>query len=176
MTHPVAAAILPLRDDAIARAETDAREYIARLIAKLEEAGWNLDTVAPRPKSSDNREVYVSAKRRRELFSSITTFVQDKPFRRVNDPEFRARSAEREAAFIAAAKEAAGLQYDAFVAKLVAKVGQCDAAAISGNHVWHHSILTVTKGDQVERWKTQQICNVSKLGLLFNQWPSRKVK
>jgi len=176
MTHPVAAAILPLRNDAIERADLLAREHLIRLIAKLEEAGWNLDIVAPRPNSRDSREKYVSANRRRELFSSITTFVQDKPCRRANDPEFRARSAEREAAFIASAKEAAGLQYDAFVAKLVGKIGDCDDATISGNHIWSHSILTVTKGGTVERWKTQHIHNISKLGLLFNQWPSRKVK
>ncbi len=177
MTHPVAAAILPLRDDAIERADLLAREHIARLIAKLEEANWNLCAIAPRPNSlRDSREKYLTAQRRRAQFSAITTFVQDKPYRRFNDPEFRARSPEREAAFIAAAKEAAGVQYDLFVAKLVGKIGDCDDATISGNHVWSHSILTVTKGGTVERWKTQQIHNISKLGLLFNQWPSRKVK
>ena len=43
--------------------------------------------------------------------------------------------------------------------------------------MWGYSVLTVTKEDgSVERWKTQQIMNISVLGLLFAQWPSRKMK
>lgn len=175
MNHPVAAAVLPLRTEAIERAEADARDHVARLVGALEAAGWNLDAVAPRPNSlRDSREKYLSAQRRRGQFSAVTTFVAATS--RYGEPELRARCPEREARFIEAAKEAAGVQYDAFVAKLVEKVGACDAAAISGSHVWGHSILTVTKGDQVEKWKTQQIVNVSKLGTLFNQWPSRKMR
>jgi hypothetical protein len=34
----------------------------------------------------------------------------------------------------------------------------------------------VTKGGTVERWKTQQIVNVSRLGKLFNQWPTRQLQ
>jgi hypothetical protein len=50
-------------------------------------------------------------------------------------------------------------------------------ASITGTHIWGHSVLTVTlPNGTVERWKTQQIVNQSKLGLLFNQWPSRKMK
>jgi hypothetical protein len=69
------------------------------------------------------------------------------------------------------------MQYTAFIQKLEGKVGAHTAAALDGSHVWGFSILTVTKADgTVEKWKTEQIINVSVLGKVFNQWPSRKVK
>ena len=43
--------------------------------------------------------------------------------------------------------------------------------------MWSYSFLYVTtpsNGDQC--WKTQQIINQSKLGKLFNQFPTRKIK
>ena len=67
-------------------------------------------------------------------------------------------------------------QYQAYVAKLDAKVGHCDTAELSGNAVWTFSVLTVHKGDTVERWQTRMILNVSRRGLPFNQWPTRKLR
>ena len=175
MTHPVAAAVAPLKDEAIARAETDATARIERLYAILEEAGWNLDIVAPRPHGNMSREQYRTHANRHALFESITTWTQS--CRRVNEPEIRKASPEAAARFIENAKITAAAQYDAFVAKLIGKIGDCEAASLEGSHVWGRSTLTVTKpGGAVERWMTQQIVNVSVLGTLFNQWPSRKMK
>lgn len=79
--------------------------------------------------------------------------------------------------FIQAAKADAAAQYEAFVAKLQQKIGEVKNATLKGNHVWSYSILTVEKPDgTVEHWKTQMIINVSKLGKMFNQFPTRKVK
>ena len=80
--------------------------------------------------------------------------------------------------FAASARETAAAEYDAFVAKLEAKIGDDVAAAeLAGNHVWNHSTLTITRTDgSVERWRTSMIINVSKLGKLFNQFPTRKAK
>jgi hypothetical protein len=93
------------------------------------------------------------------------------------------------------AREDASTQYDAFIAKLTKKVveslnGEPDEVELSGDHVWGYSFLKVQKHSPkvtsgngsmfwttlIETWKTQQIINVSKLGTLYNQWPSRKVK
>jgi len=91
--------------------------------------------------------------------------------------EIYTRNEEKIAEFVSKAVEAAGAQYTAFIAKLEDKVGAHTAATLEGSHVWGYSFLTVTKADgAVEVWKTQQITNVSVHGLLFNQWPSRKVK
>ena len=79
--------------------------------------------------------------------------------------------------FVAARKEQAAAEYDAFIAKLVKKIGPVVTAELDGNHVWSHSILTVVlKSGEQQRWKTQQITNISKYGKHFNQWPSRKMK
>ncbi|MGL6228619.1 MAG: hypothetical protein ACRC3J_05325 [Culicoidibacterales bacterium] len=69
----------------------------------------------------------------------------------------------------------ASVSFDAYVAKLESKVGECDTAVLDGS-LWHGSVLTVTKNDVVEKWKTQMIINVSSLGKLFNQFPTRKMK
>jgi len=97
--------------------------------------------------------------------------------RRNNDPEIIRISDDLVARFIKIAKEDAAIQYDEFVAKLVIKIGKVTDATLFGNHVWSFSILTVTKEDgSIEKWKTQMIVNISKLGKLFNQWPTRKMK
>ena len=84
--------------------------------------------------------------------------------------------AKKEERFVQSAMEMAAAQYDAFVDQAGGKIGKCDAASLAGSHVWGHSILTVAKGETVERWKTQQIVNQSVLGTVFNQWPTRKLK
>jgi len=173
--HPVAIAVAPLRVEAETRAATDARAFIDSRLAILAQNDWDLDRAFPRGDSRrDNRETYRAKTRRHEVVQSFTgaTWIT----RRLHEPNTRIRSPEREAKFIADAVANAVAQYDAFVAKLVGKIGDCDSASLSGSHVWGYSILKVTKAEAIEHWKTTQIVNVSKLGLLFNQWPSRKVK
>jgi hypothetical protein len=66
-------------------------------------------------------------------------------------------------------------RYEQYVNKLINKVGDCDSATVTGD-LWNYSILTITKGAVVERWKTSMILNVSKNGKVFNQFPTRKIK
>lgn len=174
--NPIEAAVAPLKTDAIARAEKDARDLIARRLKLLEEAGWDVNVVAPYPTSMMDRARYVEAKRRHEAFCAITEDNNPRGARGWRGPDFRKPAPERIERFVEEAKRFAGQQYDAFVLKLTAKIGACDSATLEGNHVWGHSILTVAKGETAERWKTQQIVNCSVHGLLFNQWPTRKVK
>ena len=177
MTNPIAAAVAPIKDLAIARAEQDAAAFIVRLLANLEAANWDLDVVAPRPLNSDDRATYRAKSYKIGLYQSVTNYDFDRPAHRVSDPHYRVRDEAKEALFVKNAKDLAAAQYDAFVVKLIGKIGAVETASLHGEHVWGHSILTVVKADaSVERWKTQQIVNVSKLGTLFNQWPSRKVK
>jgi len=82
--------------------------------------------------------------------------------------------------FVERAQAQAAVEYDAFVCKLVNKVGAVVDAELIGDHVWSYSVLRVTKREGVEtfveRWKTQQIWNVSVLGNHFPQWPTRLMK
>lgn len=177
---PIAKAVEPLKADAITRAEQDARAYIVKLTAVLEKEGFNLTAVAPEPNSWNmGREQYQTMGRRRGLFESFTTRIGEVSYhqRKAGEPEIVAVDPVRVERFVENAKIAAAAHYEAFVAKLVGKVGEHTAATLDGNHVWGYSFLTVTlPNGEKQIWKTQQIVNCSVYGLLFNQWPSREVK
>jgi hypothetical protein len=173
--NPIEQAVAPLKDAAVDRARKEATDLIERILKKLEENGWDLNLVAPNPRGTLSRQDYIRAKSIRDLYQSVTTYT--KSSRRPDEPDIRARSVDAENRFIQESVKDAAFQYDLFVAKLVKKIGPVQSAELEGNHVWGYSILTVvlTSGE-VQRWKTQQIVNVSSLGKLFNQWPTRKVR
>jgi hypothetical protein len=172
--NPIEAAIGPLKSQAMERAEKDAKALIERVLTDLEKNGWNLDLAAPRPNSRMSRIEYKTKASINNLYALIT--ASDWVTRRMNEPDMRKRSEKNEVKFVQNAVELAAAQYDAFVRKLVSKIGPCDNAILTGSHVWGYSILTVNKGLLTERWQTQQIVNQSKLGTIFNQWPSRKLR
>lgn len=187
---PIRTAVEPQKADAQDRAEKYARETIEWVLARLEEHGWDLTKAAPYPSSNMRRAEYVRQKNTHNFFKSLTadgpTPEGEKPWHYSGKPCMVQRSPEAEAKFIAQARIDAAIQYEAFVAKLVAKIGDCISAKLDGSHVWGFSILTVEKLERLgdgcqpinvrERWKTQQILNVSCLGKVFNQWPTRKLK
>lgn len=177
MTNPIETVVAPLKSDAMDRAEQFAREQVARIERELEANDWDREIVAPYPNSlRDGREEYKKKEARYRMVRFFTK-ATGSAVRRIHAPDPCEMNAERVELFVKQAREAAAAQYEAFVAKLIHKVGDVTEASLSGNHVWGHSILTVTKPDgTVERWKTQTIVNVSKLGTVFNQWPTRKVK
>jgi hypothetical protein len=179
MTNQIEAAVLPLKSAAIERAAQDTRVMIGNYLTKIIENGNDLKVAFPRGNSlRDSRNDYLAKQRRHSFASAVTTRDLSKPYSyRMDEPYFVVASAEKIERMVTEAQEMAAQQYDLFVAKLVRKVGEVVSATLSGNHVWGHSILTITKADgSVERWKTQQIVNQSVLGTLFNQWPTRKVK
>lgn len=172
--HPVALAVEPFRADAIKRTKQVAMETVEMVRKELAEAGNDLNKCAPYPPCAMNRLQYQTAVARYQLFNAIV--VYRKSCLRPDEPHLADISQDRVDRFIQDAAERAAIDYDAFVVKLCIKIGQCDTATIEGNHVWGYSRLYVTKGDVKEIWQTKQIINQSKLGKLFNQWPSRKVK
>lgn len=172
--HPVATAIAPLKTDAMNRAEQEAKKLVAHLTKELKSHSYDLNKVAPPPNSlrMSTRD-YRAAKAKRDLFCMIVKTTQTS----YNAPLLATVDSTKVERFIEMSRGDAAAQYDAFIAKLVNKIGPCLSATIKGNHVWGYSILTVTKADAtIERWKTQMIVNTSKLGKLFNQWPSRRMK
>lgn len=178
---PIAKAVAPIKEDAIARAEKDAREYSAKLIKQIEEAGNDLNKVAPYPRSTNvSREQYRNAMNRHNLYVSITTARKDNVQRHWSDattPYYVDACPAKIEVFVETAKITAAEQYDAFVHKLVKKVGETTEASLTGNHVWGYSVLHVTlPSGEKQKWQTQQIVNCSVYGLLFNQWPTRQIK
>ena len=172
--NAIAAAVEPLRSQAVARAQEFGVRVMDAVRARLEEADWDINAAAPYPTSAMGRKEYVMAKARRTRFEMLT-----KPLSRVQSfrgPCIVEWSPEMADKFMRDAAEDASLEFDLFTAKLTEKVGEVVDASLAGD-LWQHSLLTVTKPDgSVERWRTQQIINVSSLGKLFNQWPTRKVK
>lgn len=184
MMTAIEIAVMPLKSEAMDRAEKYAHEQIGKVWEMLAAADWKVNAVAPYPNSTRmGRKDYMVAKGRRTFVDSLTT-TRDEADKEINgfilrydNPEFIVRANPKAVERIVKnARDNAAAQYDAFVAKLVQKVGAHESATLAGSHVWGHSILTVQRGPAVERWKTQMIVNVSKLGKLFNQFPTRKVK
>lgn len=168
--------VLPLKNDAMDRAEQHAWDVIAVVAKKLWEADWDAEKVAPYPDSwRMSKEQYHEGMREYKKFRAFVS--HDKGSRRSSEPELVTLSIDRMRHFVEAARDNAAAQYDSFVTKLNMKIGEVTEAKLEGNHVWGYSHLLVTKADGTkEIWKTQMIINVSKLGLVFNQFPTRKVK
>lgn len=186
MTNPIQVAVAPLKDKAQDYAEKKAAEFYGAVVRRVSDAQWDLYKVAPRPRHNMSRVDYKMAAARYQIYSSFFDFDEKTTeaanvaaglsrwyrdaFRFVTiKPEARER-------FIKEERANAGFSFDKYVAKLIKKVGDVDEAAIDSGAVWHGSTLTVRKGDKVEQWYTQQIINVSVLGKVFNQWPTRKLK
>lgn len=175
MNH-IEAAVAPLKADAIERAAKAFDAHVERVLAHMEACGWDLDVAYPRANSRMSRAEYMIAQGKHGFAASLTRAA--KTSRSFNEPNIRYRADDRIAQARQGVQDATAASYDAFVAKLVGKVGDgVEAADLDGNHVWGRSTLTVRKAaGKVERWKTQMIVNVSCLGKVFNQWPSRKVR
>lgn len=175
LINPIEAAVAPLRVDAVARATKEANDLVDRVTIQLAAADNDMNKCAPYPSRGMTVNKYHSALSRYKLFNSLVTYRECT--HRPGQLAYADLDIEKVYRFIEETKKTAAEQYDAFVAKLVAKIGNVSEAELLGNHVWSHSILSVKKADgSGERWKTQMIVNVSKLGKLFNQWPTRKVK
>jgi hypothetical protein len=181
--NPIEKAVRPLKVTAMERAEQEALAEIEKARAELEKHGWNINKAAPYPRQTGAGALYgvayYAARSRYNLFHALTTQDPAKGYQVSNgrDPLMVVIDDERAARYVAKRREWAGEDYDAFVAKLVAKVGEAKKAVLHGNHVWDTSTLIVTKPDgTTEAWSTKQIVNHSKLGKPFNQWPTRKLK
>lgn len=171
---PIRTAIEPQKQDAIDRAEQVARQRIAEMTAELESAGWDLQVVAPYPYSSYTAEAAIARQKAQEfaqLFRSVS------PSRSINGPNIVRLDEELKQRYIDGARSIAAAEYEQFICKLESKCGEVALAHLEGNHIWGYSFLTVTDNDGNQTiWKTQTICNYSKKGTPYTQYPSRKVK
>ena len=110
-----------------------------------------------------------------KFFNNITEWRENQIVR-PNSPCYAGVIDTKVEEYVADARKDAAAQYDSFIAKLNAKIGPATVARLEGNHVWSYSFLFVETASGSQCWKTQMIINRSKLGKLFNQFPSRKVK
>lgn len=168
--HPtaIAAAVEPLRADAISRARDEARKSANAILTDYAAHPGRYDY--PNVARTTPREYEEQRARRARLLQLV------KNAGTTMKPAYERDEAAVER-FIDDAARMASEQYTLFIRKLEEKVGVHVSATLEGSHVWGYSTLTVTLADgSIQLWRTQQIVNVSKLGKLYNQWPSRKVK
>lgn len=166
----IAAAVAPLKVMAHARATIEALRIVRKVAAKLEAAGWDREIAAPYPRNFDRAKLS-----RAKLVGSLTATASGT--HRPGTPCIVTMNLAGISRFIQAAQDNAAAQFDSYVAKLDRKVGTVTEAKLTGANIWGHSMLrVVTEAGEAQNWKTQMILNVSKLGTLFNQFPTRKVK
>lgn len=172
-------AIEPQRAAAIQKAEKAANELIDRRLKVLADHDWDVNAAAPRPKGTESRATY---KQMMAAHNALLSFTADDERRNPRSrsfraPNYRVRSQKAVDRFLEMTRQSTNDQYDSFIGKMVEKIGPVASAELSGSHVWGYSFLKVTKEDgSTEVWKTQQITNVSSLGTIFNQWPTRRLK
>jgi len=176
--NPIEAAVLPLKQAAIDRAEEAAYAHADKIGEEISKAGNDLQICTPYPNSikTPGRIPYMIAYEKYRLYRKLTT-LRPAPARHMDSPEYADIDPAKVDQWVKEAKEAAALSYDKFVAKLNKKIGPVREATLTGNHVWGYSHLTVvTEAGEKQIWRTQIIVNVSCLGKIFNQWPTRRVK
>jgi hypothetical protein len=171
--NPIEAAVRPLKKDAMRRATEYAIGVVANVEKRLLASNNDLEIAAPYPQAwHGSRAEYFVTLATYNLFRRLTTSRASS--RGMHDPNYADMNTQGIEAFVKDAREDAAFQYEAYIAKLNKKIGPVTAASLEGNHVWGFSILTVTKANGgTERWKTQTIINQSKLGKVFNQFPTR---
>ena len=172
---PIAQAVEPERRNAIRSAVKASREYYTKLRNALAKGDYILDNVAPKP---ERNLIYKDHEKYKMMDETRSTFLRFFDFD-VHIYDYTGNGRPRAGAYRNLLREAideTNARYDAFVYKLVKKVGEHSEAALVGSHVWSHSILTVTTPTGVQRWKTKSKWNYSKYGLAYMQWPSLELK
>jgi hypothetical protein len=174
---PIAKAVEPHRAAAVKRAQQSATAVVAKLAEELAAAGWDLAKIAPFPSSMVSRRQYMMAKSRRVMFEQIANHIGGSGWRGKDTVEMMEYDAESAKRLIEQAKADASASFTSYIAKLTVKVGDVTSATISDGNLWDGAVLTVRRQDgSTERWRTKCILNVSCLGKVFNQWPTRRIK
>lgn len=188
--NPIAKAVEPLRTQAVNYATTYAKQTIKTIIEALSKAGWDAKEVAPYPMRNLSRFEHAQALDKYRLYRQVTTHDHDGTYlaaktkgvvaHSMNSPEILKKDTEREEEYVRLQVRMAVQSYDAYVGKLVFKIGAVKSAELTGTEsadLWVRSTLVVEKEDgSVERWTTQMIWNRSVYGRWFPQWPTRQAK
>lgn len=178
MTDYIAQAIEPLRQAAIDNATQKARAFLIKVSDALAANDGDARKAAPYPHGMDSNYMAKKGWHNQVIMCSKDDNKARNNYAAVpKNPDYRKMDFEVSKRFVEKFQQEASIEFDSYVAKLKEKIGEVTSAQVSGDFVWSHSILTVTKEDgSVEKWKTQMIINVSKHGKLFNQFPTRKMK
>lgn len=188
------AALVDFRVEYRARYVAAFTTRLERLKATLKAVNGDINKSHPYPSSNMSRKFYVQAKNEYEWAHRVTENppLGEAPYDEMVDYGVRKNLVRRQtyrigdphyvqikqSAYDTATKDAikaADTSIDGYIWKLVGKIEKnINTAAYSG-YLWDGSILNVDCGDEQQTWKTKCILNVSCLGTVFNQWPTRRV-
>lgn len=176
---PIALVVEPYRKAAVDAAIEKANEVVANLAKQLEQNGWDLNKVAPSPSTRGNitRKEYRAQQERFNFVVSLVKSTSNKYYMK-NEPYIVEMCPKKIEFYMHCTKLEAEAQYTKYIYKLTSRIGELVSAELDPNfrNLWYESHLIITRKDGTkETWKTKQIINVSCLGKLFNQWPTRKV-
>ena len=157
------------RKEYIAVATERAEKFKDNALKHLERVNMNLDLLIPASKSRKETE------QNRQVWIMLTdpNWVTKAP----GEPDIRKRNPQKEEKWINEQIKNAELNYDAFIAKMVQKIGEPVVDADLKGNIWDNSVLTVkTESGEEQVWITNMIINFSKFGKMFNQFPTRRKK
>jgi len=181
----VKTAIAPVRNQLRDALHDQITRYVTKLETDMKAANWDLDKALPRPRGSMSKAAYRQATDAR---TSAQHWLE--PVNRscsMADPntmKFKEEPAARAKTIAANAERLADESFAEYAHKLTGKITEeaKGREVVSVGHrgdgnVWGWSTLTAKLNDGTTiDFKTRQIINVSSLGKLFNQWPTRIAK
>lgn len=159
----------------VAMAKKRAEEFVKDRLDVLKNNDWDLDKVAPAPRSMMGREQYMTAQNKRQLYRSITKAVNDNPRR--GEPYIVKPNQPMIDRYVEMNEKGAEEAYRNFMEKMVQKIGKPVVDAKMDGNIWTNATLHVTTDDGEEQvWSTKMILNFSKYQKMFNQFPTRRKK
>lgn len=168
----------PMRASTIEVAENRTRARANAVYSRLVACGWDILAAYPLPNANMSRDAYQMANAAHLFARSVTRIVAPNKSRRVGEPLIVAACLASLDLVVADERRAADEAFDSYLIKLAGKTGPVASATLNASggpeNVWTYSVLKVTRPDgSTAVYTTQRIINVSKLGKLFYQWPTR---
>lgn len=171
--NPIAIAVRPMKEAAIKTAARYAKDYIKSVLEDLEAHGWDLNVCAPYPPYNEYGKEAEFKRAKHNSYANLTECANN-----LKGPLLTKKSAAREKVYIDLCKKQAAATYEAYVAKLISKIGDVTKVEIEQVlDLWLLSVLRITKPDgAVQRWQTKMKWNCSKFGKVFAQYPTILLK
>lgn len=163
-----------IRFDYVARFSELRLAQLVRDREELAKVGMDAQIYAPYPSGNMDRTSFKQAEARHYRIRSY--FQSDNASRGFRHPDPVTERPDAEPRLRQLARQEADALVDSYLHKMVKKIGKEITSAETNGRIWDCATLTVTCLDgDIQVWDTKCILNVSCLGKVFNQWPTRRV-
>jgi hypothetical protein len=148
----------PFRNDYVEEARKKATQWIKSMKNRITEAG-GINEIAPPVTQQDLKNLSYKERDEKQKRRDFWEFIES-----IDSSEYVEEQAK-----------IADASYEAWIFKLMSKIGKKVVDANMTGNPWTGSSLSVeTEDGENQIWNTQMILNTSKLGKLFNQFPTRR--